>query len=231
MPQKLAVPRPDPPVSVPSAMSQIPPATAAADPADEPPGTRPGACGFVGVPSNGFSPNMPSETSSVIVLPIKSAPASSSVCTAQACRSGSGWVLAQSGLPPPVGRPATSNRSLAAKVRPESAPPSRPVIRNIWPGTKAPRSSPMSLIVSPQLLARTALAATSAQDQGRPAVDREPSRHGKPLHPVRREHHRLLAAQLPGEDGNAARRKRARQIARHQAQRTRQDVGQDQVVM
>ena len=34
------------------------------------PGTRPGARGLSGVPSNGFSPRMPSETSSVIVLPI-----------------------------------------------------------------------------------------------------------------------------------------------------------------
>ena len=65
---------------------RCPEATAAADPADEPPGTCPGARGFTGVPSNGFSPSMPSETSSVIVLPISSAPASSSVCTAQACR-------------------------------------------------------------------------------------------------------------------------------------------------
>src|SRR5438045_805180 len=84
---------------------------------------------------------MPSETSSVIVLPIRSAPESSRVCTAQACRSGTGLVRAQSGLPPPVGWPATSNRSLAAKVRPESGPPARPAMRNRCPGTKAPKSS------------------------------------------------------------------------------------------
>src|SRR5437764_7561355 len=84
---------------------------------------------------------MPSETSSVMVLPIKVAPASSRVCTAQALRSGTGCVFAQSVLPPPVGWPATSNRSLAAKVRPESGPPVRPSIRNRCPGTKAPMSS------------------------------------------------------------------------------------------
>ena len=50
MPQKLAGMRTDPPVSVPIAKSTRPPATAAADPLDEPPGTRPGALGLVGVP-------------------------------------------------------------------------------------------------------------------------------------------------------------------------------------
>src|SRR5216684_6261624 len=141
MPQKLAGTRTEPPVSVPSAVSQIPAATAAAEPADEPPGTWPGARGLTGVPSNGFSPRMPSETSSVIVLPISSAPASSSVSTAQACRVGTGFDRAQSGLPPPVGCPATSNRSLAAKVRPESGPPGRPSIWTRGPGTKALMSS------------------------------------------------------------------------------------------
>jgi len=80
------------------------------------------------------------------VLPIKAAPASSKVCTAQAWRVGTGWVRAQSGLPPPVGRPATSNRSLAAKVSPESGPPGFPSRRNCCPGTKAPISSGMILL-------------------------------------------------------------------------------------
>src|SRR5271167_1511883 len=80
---------------------------------------------------------MPREISSVIVLPIKVAPASSSRWTAQACRAGTGFERAQSGLPPPVGWPATSNRSLAAKVRPESGPPGRPSIRTRGPGTNA----------------------------------------------------------------------------------------------
>jgi hypothetical protein len=78
-PQKLAGTRTEPPVSVPSAVSQSPPATAAAEPEDDPPGTRSGALLFSGVPSKAFSPSMPSETSSVIVLPISVAPASSSV--------------------------------------------------------------------------------------------------------------------------------------------------------
>src|SRR5260370_41128305 len=84
---------------------------------------------------------MPSDTSSVIVLPINVAPASSKCCTAQACRVGTGFDRAQSGLPPPVGNPATSNRSLAAKVSPESGPSSRPSMWTRGPGTKALMSS------------------------------------------------------------------------------------------
>jgi hypothetical protein len=64
---------------VPRAVSQSPHATAEADPDDEPPGTRSGALGLSGVPSNAFSPRMPSETSSVIVLPINVAPPSSNL--------------------------------------------------------------------------------------------------------------------------------------------------------
>ena len=42
--------RTDPPVSLPSAKSQAPPATADAEPLDDPPGMRPGALLLVGVP-------------------------------------------------------------------------------------------------------------------------------------------------------------------------------------
>src|SRR6266446_6159902 len=84
---------------------------------------------------------MPSDTSSVIVLPINVAPASSKCCTAQEWCVGTGFDRAQSGLPPPVGKPATSNRSLAAKVSPESGPPFRPSMWTRGPGTKALMSS------------------------------------------------------------------------------------------
>jgi len=49
-PQSLAGTRTDPAVSVPSAKSTTPAATAAADPDDDPPGTRLGASVFRGVP-------------------------------------------------------------------------------------------------------------------------------------------------------------------------------------
>ena len=42
--------RTEPPVSEPRAKSTIPPATATAEPLEEPPGTRPGALGLTGVP-------------------------------------------------------------------------------------------------------------------------------------------------------------------------------------
>ena len=50
MPHSDAGIRTEPPVSEPSAKSQTPDAVAAAEPLDEPPGMRPGARIFVGVP-------------------------------------------------------------------------------------------------------------------------------------------------------------------------------------
>ena len=50
VPQKPAGMRTEPPVSVPMAKSTSLPATAAAEPLDDPPGTRPGAFTLVGVP-------------------------------------------------------------------------------------------------------------------------------------------------------------------------------------
>ena len=135
-PQKLAGTRTDPPVSVPSAVSHSPDATADAEPELDPPGTRSGAAGLSGVPSNRFSPRIPSEISSVTVLPTNAAPASSSVCTAQAWRVGMACASAQSGLPAPVGCPAMSNRSLAAKVRSCSGPPGAPAMCTRGPGRK-----------------------------------------------------------------------------------------------
>ena len=97
----------------------------------------PGARGLSGVPSKAFSPRMPSETSSVIVLPIRVAPASSrrlhrpGVTRRHRVPAGRPVVIAAAGR-----MPATSNRSLAAKVRPASGPPGAPAIRTAGPGTK-----------------------------------------------------------------------------------------------
>jgi hypothetical protein len=49
-PQKLAGSRTEPPVSLPMAKSTTPAATAAAEPLDEPPVTRPNAFTFTGAP-------------------------------------------------------------------------------------------------------------------------------------------------------------------------------------
>ena len=50
IPQKLAGRRTEPPVSLPTAKSTTPAATAEADPLDEPPVMRPGAFTFTGAP-------------------------------------------------------------------------------------------------------------------------------------------------------------------------------------
>ena len=50
MPQKLAGRRTEPPVSLPTAKSTTAAATTEAEPLDEPPGMRPGAFTFTGVP-------------------------------------------------------------------------------------------------------------------------------------------------------------------------------------
>ena len=125
-PQKLEGTRTEPPVSVPSAKSHTPAATTDAEPEDDPPGTRSGAAGLSGVPVNGFSPRMPSDTSSVAVLPMMEAPAASNRSTIQAWRVGTGCVRSQSGLPPPVGTSATSIRSFTAKPRPARIPVGAP---------------------------------------------------------------------------------------------------------
>ena len=87
------------------------------------PARGPARATLTGVPSKAFSPRMPSETSSVMVLPISVAPASSSVCTAQAClRRAPAGRSASRGCRRRSATPATSNRSLAAKVRPAQRP-------------------------------------------------------------------------------------------------------------
>src|SRR5579871_1266602 len=123
-PQKLAGTRTDPPVSVPSAKSQRPAATTEAEPLDDPPGTRVGAFGLIGVPKCGFIPNIPQATSSVWVLPIRCAPAISGARTAGAVATAGSASRSRSGLPQPDLKPATSMRSLAANESPASGPSS-----------------------------------------------------------------------------------------------------------
>ena len=66
----------EPPVSEPSAQGASPPATAAADPPEEPPGTRVGSHGFRVGPYAEFSVDEPIANSSMFVLPIVGSPAS-----------------------------------------------------------------------------------------------------------------------------------------------------------
>ena len=84
MPQNAAGCRTEPPVSDPSAMRVMPAATAAAEPPDDPPGTRSGASGFFVGPKALFSVDEPIANSSMFVLAMTMAPASRSRRTAVA---------------------------------------------------------------------------------------------------------------------------------------------------
>ena len=73
-PQQAAGIRTEPPVSVPSATSASPTATATADPLEEPPGRRRGSSGFTGVPDHRFHPPADQHSSVRLVLPTILAP-------------------------------------------------------------------------------------------------------------------------------------------------------------
>ena len=70
----------EPPVSEPSAHGARPPATAAAEPPPEPPGTRVGSHGLRDGPNAEFSVDEPIANSSVFVLPSVARPASLHRC-------------------------------------------------------------------------------------------------------------------------------------------------------
>src|SRR5918994_6492221 len=78
----------EPPVSDPSASGANPAATAAAEPPDEPPGTRLGSCGLRVGPNAEFSVLEPMANSSRLVLPTSTAPASRRRCTTVASYGG-----------------------------------------------------------------------------------------------------------------------------------------------
>ena len=80
-PHRAAGWRIDPPVSEPRARGAKPAATAAADPPDEPPGTRVVSCGLRVAPKAEVSVEEPMANSSMLVLPITTAPASASRVT------------------------------------------------------------------------------------------------------------------------------------------------------
>src|SRR5687768_611209 len=75
MPQNAAGCRTDPPVSLPNAIGTMPAATVAADPPEEPPGTRVGSSGFRTGPYALYSFDDPIANSSQFVFPITTAPA------------------------------------------------------------------------------------------------------------------------------------------------------------
>ena len=76
------------PVSEPSARSHNPAASAAAEPLEDPPVVSPARTGLWQVPYHALSPRTPQANSGRFVFPTTTAPASTSLCTATAVRSG-----------------------------------------------------------------------------------------------------------------------------------------------
>jgi hypothetical protein len=108
----------DPPVSVPSATSASPVATATADPLEEPPGSRRGSTGFTGVPAHEFTPLADQHSSVSAVLPTILAPESRAVATTAASFAAGSAISATTGHPAVVGTPATSMQSFTASRGP-----------------------------------------------------------------------------------------------------------------
>ncbi len=119
IPQRALGIRIEPSVSVPSAKSASPAATAAPDPPLDPPTMWARFQGFAVRPKCGFSVVMPQANSCVFVLPSTSAPASRRRRITGASRVGK---RSKNDEPARVGSPATSIRSLTAKARPCSGP-------------------------------------------------------------------------------------------------------------
>src|SRR5437867_1849375 len=123
-PQKAAGWRMEPPVSLPNAPAASPPATAAADPPDDPPGTRLRSHGFrVGWKAE-CSVDEPIANSSRLVLPRTTAPAARSRSTTVASYGGTN---ASSIFDPHVVRtPRVHRTSLSARGAPSSGPSGAP---------------------------------------------------------------------------------------------------------
>src|SRR4029453_2763510 len=104
--------RTEPPVSEPSATGTIPAATAAAEPPDDPPGTRDVSQGFLTGPNAEFSFEEPIANSSQFVLPMITAPASLNLSIAVALYGG--WYGPRMRDPQEVCSPFTQMLSLIA---------------------------------------------------------------------------------------------------------------------
>ena len=121
LPQNAAGMRTEPAPSVPTLSGPSPAATAAAVPPDEPPGVFDGSHGLRVSPvrSEFVSPLHPN--SGVVVLPMRTAPASRRRAVAGASTS-HGWSGSTVWLPRRVGQPFVSTRSLMVVGTPSSGP-------------------------------------------------------------------------------------------------------------
>src|SRR5580692_93773 len=122
-PQQAAGIRTEPPVSVPSATSASPVATATAEPLDDPPGRRRGSSGFTGVPDQVFVPTADQHSSVRFALPTMAAPERRAAATTAASRAAGLARSAITGQPTVVGTPSTSMQSFTASRTPQSPGP------------------------------------------------------------------------------------------------------------
>src|SRR5690606_15062968 len=130
----------DPPVSEPSATGTRPAATAAADPPDDPPGTRVRSWGLRVGPNAEFSVDEPMANSSRLVLPTTTAPAARSRRTTVA--SNGERYPSRMREPQVVGNSTVQRLSLTATGTPASGPGSSP--RRIASSTAAAAASTAS---------------------------------------------------------------------------------------
>src|SRR5262249_38936464 len=114
MPQYAAGIRIEPPVSVPSAYSQTPAATSAAEPVLDPPDVRAGSRGLNVIPNAGLT--LPAAYSSRFVLQRRSAPAARRQVTTSASVAAGGGVPTVEAFV--VTTPSTSMLSLTATATP-----------------------------------------------------------------------------------------------------------------
>ena len=139
--------RVEPAVSVPIPSDASPPATAAADPDDDPPHRNPGLRGLRGGPSSPRSPRREKASWSSAVRPTTSAPAPSSRATAAASATAGSWVSRQRARPNDEVWPATAKQSLTTASTPSRGPRAR-AERLGEPATMAPRWSCCTLCLS-----------------------------------------------------------------------------------
>src|SRR5438067_10402621 len=118
VPQHADGTRIEPPVSEPNATSASPSATATADPLEDPPGTKVGSKGFVGLPNHWLRPVVPNASSWRLALPTIRAPAARAPAR-HAASANAGVASSATALQPAVvGTPSTSMRSLTARWTP-----------------------------------------------------------------------------------------------------------------
>ncbi len=127
-PQHAAGTRIEPPVSLPSATSASPSATATAEPLDDPPGMRSASSGLRGVPNQRLIPLGSIASSWRFALPTSRAPAARHPDRHAASRAAGDARRSTALDPAVVGVPATSMMSLTA-TRGPSPPSSRRVMK------------------------------------------------------------------------------------------------------